>query len=33
MIQNIKNIKKGVDKQGGIVYNIYCCEGHNKTKS
>lgn len=33
MIQNIKNIKKGVDKQGGIVYNGYCCEGHNKTKS
>ncbi|RGG15551.1 hypothetical protein DWY67_06185 [Ruminococcus sp. AF26-25AA] len=33
MIQNIKNIKKGVDKQGGIVYNRYCCEGHNKTKS
>ena len=29
----IKNIKKSVDKQGGIVYNRYCCEGHNKTKS
>lgn len=33
MIQNIKNIKKSVDKQGGIVYNRYCCEGHDKTKS
>ena len=33
MIQNIKNIKKSVDKQGGIVYNRYCCEGHNETKS
>ena len=33
MIQNIKNIKKSVDKQSGIVYNRYCCEGHNKTKS
>ena len=33
MIQNIKNIKKDVDKQGGIVYNRYCCKGHNKTKS
>ena len=34
MIQNIKNIKKSVDKQGGIVYNRYCAvEGHNKTKS
>ena len=33
MIQNKKNIKKSVDKQGGIVYNRYCCEGHNETKS
>ncbi|WP_298486452.1 hypothetical protein, partial [uncultured Ruminococcus sp.] len=30
MIQNIKNLKKSVDKRCLIVYNRYCCEGHNK---
>ena len=30
MIQNIKNLKKSVEKRCLIVYNRYCCEGHNK---
>ncbi len=30
MIQNIKNLKKSVDKRCLIVYNRYCCEGRNK---
>lgn len=32
-IQTEKIFKKSVDKRVDIVYNRYCCEGHDKTKS